>query len=226
MLEGGSVWLIKWPEEWSNSRGQELAMPQVSLQLDDSQLVRQTLSGDHKAYEALVRRYQKLVYNMLFQMVSSHETASDLTQETFMKAFRALSTFRQEAKFKPWLLRIASNSCFNLMRDNKNKDYESLEAMLEENPHSEPPGREDVELEVEWKLSHQMLNEALTNLPPRHRQVFMLRYQHDLAYEDIAEVTGEPVTTIKSLLFRIRETLRKNLATKMCDASETVKERR
>ncbi len=226
MLEGGSaVWLKKWPEEWSNSRGQELKMPQVSQQLDDSQLVRQTLSGDHKAYEVLVRRYQKLVYNMLYQMVSSHETASDLTQETFMKAFRALSTFRQEAKFKPWLLRIASNSCFNLMRDNKNKDYDSLEAMLEENPQAEPPGREDVELEVEWKLSQQMLHDALTKLPPRHRQVFMLRYQNDLAYEDIAEVTGEPITTIKSLLFRIRETLRKNLASMMSE-SETATERR
>lgn len=221
-IEGSSaVRLIKGPEKWSNSRGQELAMPQVSQQLDDAQLVRQTLSGEHKAYEVLVRRYQKLVYNMLYQMVPSHETAADLTQETFMKAFRALSTFRQEAKFKPWLLRIASNSCINLLRDRKECD--SLEALLEENPQAEPPGRVDVELEVEWKLSQQMLNDALTKLPPRHRQVFMLRYQHDLAYEEIAEVTGEPVTTIKSLLFRIRETLRKNLANMM---SETITERR
>lgn len=182
-------------------------------ELDDAQLIRASLKGDKRAYEVLVRRYQKLVYNVVHQMVRSHETASDLTQETFLKAYRALPSFRLEASFKPWLLRIATNACLNVIRDNKAVD--SLEATLEDSPHMEPASRENVETEIEWRFTQQMLDDALSELPPRHRQVFVLRYQHDLSYEDIAEATGEPVTTIKSLLFRIRERLRKTLSHKL-----------
>ncbi|HEY9784069.1 MAG TPA: RNA polymerase sigma factor [Candidatus Obscuribacterales bacterium] len=184
-------------------------------ELDDAQLVRATLKGNRRAYEILVRRYQKLVYNVVYQMIRSHEAASDLTQDTFLKAYKALGTFRTEAKFKPWLLRIATNSCLNMIRDTK--DYDSLEMILEENPHAEPPSRQDVEEEVEWKLTQQMLNDALMKLSVRHREVFILRYQHDLSYEDIAETCGETVSTIKSLLFRIREKLRKILADEMSE---------
>lgn len=182
----------------------------ISDDLDDTGLVRLTLSGNKKAYEVLVRRYQKLVYNVLYQMVRSHETAGDLTQETFMKAYRALSTFKLDAKFKPWLLKIATNSCLNMIRDVKESD--SLEAMLEENPHAEPPGRQDVEEEVEWRLTQQMLSDALEQVPVRQRQMFVLRYQHDLSYDEISEVCGESVSAVKSVLFRVRERLRKMLS--------------
>jgi RNA polymerase sigma-70 factor (ECF subfamily) len=182
---------------------------------DDSRLVSETLSGNLKSYEALVRRYQKLVYNVIYQMVLNHESASDLTQDTFLKAFKALSNFRLEARFKPWLLRIASNGALNYIRDRK--EAGSLDEMLEENPASEPASSFDVEREVEWRLSQGMLSDALAQLSPRHRQFFVLRYQHDLSYDDISQITGEPESTIKPLLFRIREKLRKLLAEKMGD---------
>jgi len=187
----------------------------LQAQLDDSLVVGAVLSGDGKSYDILVRRYQKLVYNMLFQMVHSHEMAADLTQDTFLKAYRALGTFRREAKFKPWLLRIATNSCLNAIRDSK--DHDSLDAILEENPAAEPVGTIDVETEVEWRISQQMLVDALSQLKLRHRQIFVLRYQHDLSYEEIAEVSGESISTVKSLLFRIREKLRTILQEKMSD---------
>jgi len=183
--------------------------------IGDGRLVGLTLSGDRKAYEILVRRYQKLVYNVLYQMVLNHESASDLTQETFLKAFKKLSSFRQDARFKPWLLRIASNSALNYIRDRK--EHSSLEAVLEESPSLEPAGKDDVEAEVEWRLSQTMLAEALSELSVRHRQFFILRYQHDLSYDDISLITGEPESTIKSLLFRIRERLRKLLSEKMTE---------
>ncbi len=205
-----SVGQAQWQGAWLNRA--TLGRTEKEL-LDDSRLVSLTLSGDSKAYEVLVRRYQKLVYNVLYQMIQSHETASDLTQETFLKAFRALASFRLDARFKPWLLRIATNSGLNWIRDTKEQD--SLEAVLEDSPTSEPAGRQDVEEEVEWRLSQAMLSEALTQLPARHRHVFILRYQHDLSYDDIADAVGEPETTIKSLLFRIRERLRKMLLAKM-----------
>lgn len=183
---------------------------QTEVGLDDSSLVKACLRGDKRAYEVLLRRYQKLVYNVLYQMVHSHEMAADLTQETFLKAYRALGTFRTDGKFKPWLLRIATNTCLNAIRDNK--EHDSLDDVLEDSPWAEPAYDEKIDEKVDWRLTHQKLEDALKQLPVRHRQVFILRYQHDLPYEEIAEVSGEPVSTIKSLLFRIREKLRKMLS--------------
>ena len=183
------------------------ARRRVSPETDDRELVSASLSGNLRAYELLVRRYQKIVYNMLYQMVRSHEQAADLTQETFLRAFRGLSGFKKEAPFKPWLLRIATNACLNELRDRKPTD--SLEEMLEENPNQEPAAKDNVELEVEQRITQLKLNEALIHLSARQRQVFVLRYVHDLPYDQIGAITGQPVTTIKPLLFRIRERLRR-----------------
>ena len=200
--------------KWASLIWQKSMLTQINNdELEDNQLIRLTLSGDKKAFEVLVRRYQKLVYNVTYQLVKSHETASDLTQETFLKAFASLSTFNQEMRFKPWLLKIGSNSALNTLRDRK--DVDSFDAMLEDNPQAEPPGKHDVEKEVEWRLSQTMLSDTLDELSPRYKQIFLLRYHNDLSYEDISEITGEPQTTIKALLFRIREKLRKKLTAKM-----------
>ncbi len=182
---------------------------------NDAQLVCLAGKGDVKAYETLVRRYQKLVYNVLFQMLRNHETAADATQDTFLKAYKNLGSFRREAAFKPWLLKIATNTGLNIIRSEKTRRHESLEALLEEAPYAEPAAAGGVEEAVEWNLSQAMLDEALQQLTERHRHVFILRYQHDLSYEDIASIMEEPETTIKSLLFRIRERLRNLLAKKM-----------
>ena len=183
----------------------------VIVQADDSQLVRLTISGQAKAYEALVRRYQKLVYNVLYQMVQSHEQAADLTQETFMRAYRGLKTFNQGAPFKPWLLRIATNTCLNELR-RTSQAVDSLETLLEENPHAEPASRENVESQVEMRMTQQELIKALKQLTPSQRQIFVLRYSHDLSYDEISQTTGLPLTTIKPILFRVREKLRKLMA--------------
>lgn len=182
---------------------------------EDRHLVSLTLRGDGRAYETLVRRYQKLVYNVLFQMLQNHETAADVTQDTFLKAYRGLSSFKLDSPFKPWLLRIASNSGLNKIRDSKIREHESLDYVMDEHFAAEPASKQDVEAEVEWRLSQSMLTEALAQLPARHRHIFLLRYQHDMSYSEIAHITDESETTIKSLLFRTRERLRKMLQDEM-----------
>jgi len=177
---------------------------------DESGLIVRTISGDNKAYEVLVRRYQKLVYNMLYRMVGEHETAADLTQESFIRAFHGLKTFRHQYKFRPWLLRIATNTCINHLR--RLEPCDSLEATLEENPHYEPKARNVTESIVESRELRQNLDDALNTFPVRHRQIFRLYYQQDLSYEEIVAVTGESISGIKSLLFRMREQLRRMLA--------------
>lgn len=182
---------------------------------NDNELVVLTLRGDSRSYEFLVRRYQKLVFNVVFQMLHNHESASDVTQDTFLKAFRALSTFRTDAKFKPWLLRIATNTALNKIRDAKQHEHDSLDVMLEDKSAPEPASDEDVAMNVEWRLSQTLIADALRKVPVRHRHIFLLRYQHDLTYAEIASVTDETEATVKSLLFRTREKLRKLLEDEM-----------
>lgn len=195
------------PTNWIIGQVKERLNPERNLdECHDFELVKKTRSGDNRAFETLVRRYQKLVYNVVYQMVRSHEASADLTQDTFLKAYRALSNFKSGCSFKPWLLKIATNSTLNYIRDRKSSS--SLEELLEVNPAAEPTASDDVEAEVELRVSQQELFEALGNLPVRQRQVFILRYQHDLKYEDIAEITGASVSSVKSLLFRARDNLR------------------
>lgn len=177
----------------------------------DQELIRLTLAGQARGFEVLVRRYQRLVYNVVFQMVNNHDYAADLTQETFLKAFQGLSSFRCSAPFKPWLLRIATNSTLNAIRYKKLHAHESLDEVLELDPGCEPASGYDVERIVELKITQVMLQDALQHLSVRGRMVFALRYQQDLPYDEIAIVLGVPVTTVKSLLFKTREKLRKIL---------------
>ena len=188
------------------------AVPSAQIdKLSDNEMIALTLSGQKRAFEGLVRRYQKLVYNVIYQMVQSHETSADLTQDTFLKAYKNLGSFRSNANLKPWLLKIASNTALNHIRDSKSKYFDSLEEMLEESPQAEPPSSDCVEEEVELRFSQLMLQEALLKLSPRQRQIFVLRYQHDLSYQDVAGIVDETESAIKSILFRIREKLRKIL---------------
>jgi RNA polymerase sigma-70 factor, ECF subfamily len=172
----------------------------------DDKLIELTLAGEPRSYEVLVRRYTRLVFNIAFQIVKEEGAAADVTQETFLKAYKALARFRIGQKFKPWLLRIATNSALNVIR--ASAQYSSLDDLLLESPADEPRSKEDIEGEVESKMLQEELSRVLASLKPIHRHIFLLRYQYDLSYEEIAEVMNEPVSTIKSLLFRARTAVR------------------
>jgi RNA polymerase sigma-70 factor (ECF subfamily) len=107
---------------------------------------------------------------------------------------------------KPWLLRIATNTALNTIRDHKEAD--SLDEVLEVNPQLEPAGDSSPESEVDRKLTLAAVSDALAELPVRQRNIFVLRYQHDLPYAEIAQVTGETEGAVKMQLFRAREKLR------------------
>ena len=173
---------------------------------DDSELIALVLKGNRRAFEGIVLRYQKLVFNVIYQLVKNQETAADMTQETFLKAFQALPSFRTGSPMRPWLLRIASNSALNYLRSLK--PAQSLEQLLEDLPALEPASHDNVESQVEFKLTEERLANVLATLQPQHRHLFLLRYQHDLSYEEISVVLDQPVTTIKSLLFRVRSKVR------------------
>lgn len=178
---------------------------------DDFALVSRSRKGDDKAFEVLVRNYQKLVYNVIYQMSRDHDATRDLTQETFLRAYRALPGFQADRSFKPWLLTIARNATLNHLRRLRVMSENSLDELMESNSAMEPVARQSVEEEVEVRLSTSTLNRALDDLPIKQKEVFVLRYQHDLPYDEIAEITGMTLSSVKSLLFRARDNLRRAL---------------
>ena len=178
----------------------------ISVDTDDSELIARTSAGDTTAYAALVKKYQRLVYNIALQIVRQPEVAADITQDTFIKAYKGLSGFRSGSPFRPWLLRIASNGSLNSIRDAKSTF--SLDQVLDESPWDEPASNESLEDSIDLKLTEEKLENVLLTLQPLHRHIFLLRFKHDLSYEEIGHVVELPVTTIKSLLFRVRTKVR------------------
>ena len=209
MRFSGSVYLnsqVK-PLDWIVDQVTERLNPQNALQdLSDSELLNLASRGNNKAFEIIVRRYQKLIYNMVYQMVKNHEQTADVTQETFMKVYRALGSFDHSRDFRPWILKIARNTALNALR--KNRPEPSLD---DTEVHIEPSTNLDPSKVLEDKLSQQTLSEALKTIPENQRETFLLKYQHDLSYNEISEIMDLSISSIKSLLFRARESLRKKL---------------
>jgi RNA polymerase sigma-70 factor (ECF subfamily) len=175
---------------------------------DDLKAVNQTLAGDQRAFEGLVRKHQGLVYNVLYRMVLDSELARDLTQDAFLKAFRNLRQFdqRQFKAFKPWLVRIASNGALDYLRQ---KWPDSLDQILVDEPLQEPASAIDVSDEVDKTMFVDEVAAALLHLPVRYRQAFVLRYQFEFSYEEISRVMQENENTVRTLLFRAKDRLRK-----------------
>ncbi len=174
----------------------------------DAQLVEQTLAGSEEAFRALVVGHQRRVYNLLARMLRNPALAEDLAQETFLKAFTRLGSFDPAYKFSNWILRIAHNLAIDWLRrrgtpevsldDPGEREGSRLDAWVVD------PNSGNAAEQLERQDVGRLLRQAVDCLRPDYRQVVVLRYQEDLSYEDIAEVTGGPVGTIKSHLHRAR----------------------
>jgi RNA polymerase sigma factor (sigma-70 family) len=177
----------------------------------DGELVARTRAGERGAYGELVRRHQATVYNIAYRLVGERETARDLAQETFVRAFSALASFDATRPFAPWIHRIATNTALNWLERQhvptvslERDDTEPARAIPDE---SNDPARA---LLVQEQNAH--VRRALIALPPRQRAVIELRHFQDLPYEEIATTLGIPLSDVKSDLFRARQHLRKLLA--------------
>ena len=150
-----------------------------------------------QAFSQLVERYQKLVLSVVFAMVKNEETARDLTQETFLKAYRALNQFDRAALFKGLAFKKSPTIPLSIICARpKNNDDLSLDLIMEESPGSEPYANNDPADLAERTLFLEKLALALALLPLRYRQAFVLRYQFDLPYDEIAEIMQEGENTI------------------------------
>jgi RNA polymerase sigma-70 factor (ECF subfamily) len=180
----------------------------------DEELVARVLSGDQESYAALVSRYSDFVYTIVLRVVGDAEDADDVTQETFVRAYRALGRFRGDSKFSSWLYRIAVNRAITHL---KRKRRRALTVDLDAVPHVEASAvlerreanPEDIVLDEEFR---QRVRKAVAELPPQYRAVVTLFYLEERSYKEVAEILGIPMGTLKTHLHRARGMLRKTLS--------------
>ena len=176
----------------------------------EAAVIQAVLDGDVNAYEALVKEYEKNVYNLALRMTGNSEDAADMAQEAFIKAYNSLTAFRGDSKFSVWLYRIVSNVCLDFLRSRSRKQTVSLS--------TENDDGEEVELDIadethspeqllDRSLSRDAVRRGLAALPPDHREILLLREIQGLSYEEIADVLGLEAGTVKSRIFRARKKL-------------------
>ena len=177
------------------------------LTLDEKRLIERTQHGDIKAFNPVVQKYHHRVYNQILGNVKDPETAKDLTQETWLKAFRAIHTFRGTSPFSSWLYRIAENVCIDYFRKQKH-DIEPLHLIEERRvTQTHPcPSRD-----VERGELRKHLRTAIQQLTPLRRQVFCGYYLQELSIKEIAARLSKSEGTIKSHLRNARLQLREHL---------------
>jgi RNA polymerase sigma-70 factor (ECF subfamily) len=169
---------------------------------DDATLVRRCREGDRAAFERLVLRYQKPVYNAALRMLREPQDAMDVAQSTFLKAYEHLANYDPSFKFYSWIYRIAVNESLDAL--GSRKPFAGLDG---EEP-DEAPGPER---QVEGEQSRRVLEDALMHMQPELRSVIVLRHFMHLSYEDMAEVLLLPAKTVKSRLYSARQLLRDHL---------------
>ena len=182
----------------------------------EGDLVRQARRGDLTAYDELVRRYQERIYATIYHMTSNHEDANDLAQESFIKAYSALKSFKGGSSFYTWLYRIAVNKTINFLKQRRNKHHLSLNDMdfnAEHDPDlmaliSDKTPQRDIGLsELQKKL-----NDGLLKLSLPQRMVVVLHDVQGVSHEEIAQIVGCNIGTVRSRLFYARQQLQGFLA--------------
>ncbi|MDX1934273.1 MAG: sigma-70 family RNA polymerase sigma factor [Capsulimonadales bacterium] len=175
----------------------------------DALLVRQHLAGDPKAFEALFRKYQTPIFNLVTRMVRG-EDAYDLTQDVFLKAYKHLRSFRGDAKFSTWLFTIARHTCLNHLRHKNVIGEDSLDESQEEHPGNEPI---DVDMNVnrmcETRELQRVVDDLLQTMPAEARMLLILRDFEQLSYEEISQVTELSIVNVKSKIHRARQAFKK-----------------
>ena len=173
----------------------------------DIELAARCLSGDNSAFAGIVETYQDRIYSFTLRLLKDPLSAEEAAQETFVKAFRGLSSYSSSYPFSSWLFRIAHNACMDALRAGgrtvsiDDEDFPDL-----------PDHSTSVEESVAAALDTERIEALLAWLPPLYSEVLLLQYREDMGPSEIARVTGVPEGTVKSRLFRGRELVKAKMA--------------
>jgi RNA polymerase sigma-70 factor (ECF subfamily) len=184
---------------------------------DEPQLIQRAKSGDASAATEIVERYQRRIYTLCLRILSDADAAEELTQETLVKALTGLERFDGRAGLGTWLHRIATNACYSRIRS----DRVRARGRVPWPESTEPEARSGVKRAdegIDAGRRQRLVSLALDQIQPEHRVVLVLRDVQGLEYEQVAEVLGAPIGTVKSRLFRARVALRQAVERLEADA--------
>lgn len=189
---------------------------QAAAQPDDLSLVHRSQAGDFSAYEELVRRYHGRIYGLVYSMVSSREDAEDVTQEVFVKAWKALGHFREQSGFYTWIYRIALNRTINFRKRRNRRQTVNLDEFDPDIKTAESYREFSTKGSVLRKMSlsefQEKMNAAMLKLSEKHRAVVTMHDVQGLPHADIAKIMGCSEGTVRSRLFYAHKQLQAELA--------------
>jgi RNA polymerase sigma-70 factor (ECF subfamily) len=180
----------------------------------ESRLVKLARGGDRGAFAELVHFYKDKLFHLAYRMLGQYQEAEDVVQDTFIRVYKNLDRYDDTLKFSTWIYRIATNLCIDKLR--KRKSGYSLDAEVQDGEGTDwystlatkDKGPED---ELVLSETQQHIRRAIDSLPQKYKSVVILRYLNDLSLQEIGEILGMPVTTVKTRVHRGREFLRKKL---------------
>jgi RNA polymerase sigma-70 factor (ECF subfamily) len=188
----------------------------VSAEPDDLELVRRTRLQDASAFEELVRRYHGKIYGLVYGMVSNREDAEDLTQEIFIKAWKALPLFREQSSFYTWLYRIALNGAINFRKKRRRRQSVSFEEfdpdIKQAESYKEFSSKGSVLRKMSLSEFQERMNRALLRLSEKHRAVVVMHDVQEMPHAEIAQIMHCSEGTVRSRLFYARKRLQAELS--------------
>ena len=188
----------------------------------DEELVARSKTGDTESFNQLVKRWERPIFALAYRTLGREEDARDVTQETFLRAFRALSGFKGDAKFSSWLYRIALNLCRDWMRKERRAPMVAVPEGVEVEQLAADHGpTETVEdLAARTELSR-VVAKAMAQLPEEQRHAIILKEYHGLTFQEIANLMRCPLSTVKTRVYQGLSTLRKQLGDQMTPRHES-----
>jgi RNA polymerase sigma-70 factor (ECF subfamily) len=185
---------------------------------EDKNIVERTLSGEKEAFELLIRKYENPMFNYIGRMVGERELALELTQEVFLKSYASLHSYKTKYKFNTWLFKIASNLIIDYWRKKRiptlsldQQDTRGYQKVPLQISTKEP----SITKKFELSELRERIEKTLEKIPPVLRELFVWRHINELSYDEIAEIKGIPVGTVKNRVFQAKEMILQLLEEKL-----------
>jgi RNA polymerase sigma-70 factor, ECF subfamily len=201
-----SDWNLAVTRDRAEDRPRAISDADVDAGAADASLVEASLAGNREAFDAIVRRHQRQVYQLCYRFAGNHEDASDLAQDAFIRAYRGLGSFKGNSTFSTWLYRVAVNVCLNRVGSRARKPLLPLDAAERVDARGE---RVDTMLLRGERAAE--IRAAIARLPRKQRAALILRVYHELPHDRIAEILGSSVGAVKANFFHALTNLRKLL---------------
>jgi len=182
------------------------------MTLTDDELVARSISGDNESFNELITRWERPIYALAYRVIGREEDARDVCQETFLRAFRALPGFKGEAKFSSWLYRIALNLCRDWIRRQRRAPVVQMPEGIDPSELAAERGPvESIEDLVGRRQLSAVVEDAMALLPEEQRTAIILKEYHGLTFQEIADMQGCPLSTVKTRLYQGLTVLRRHL---------------